>query len=218
MRAIKKITFSKNLYQPSYFEKVMILGICGSPRAKTTEYVLKQALKMLGKQGFETKFWTVRGKKLGFCIHCDHCLKKEGCILQDDIQNLHTLMLQAEGFVVASPVYNGGITAQLKTVIDRTRALLASNPQAFRGKAGVVIAVGGDRSGGQELAIQQVITFYTLNGIITISGGFFGANIGASFWSQDTMNGIKVDKEGYRSLKKTIKRFSEYLKEDKEAW
>ncbi len=190
----------------------MILGLCGSPRAKTTEYVLRKALEMLEEQGFETEFYTVRGKDLGFCIHCDHCLKGKGCILQDDMQGLYPLMEEAEGFVIATPVYNGGVSAQTKAVMDRTRALLAADPEVFRGKAGVAIAIGGDRSGGQELAIQQIITFYILNGVLTLSGGFFGANIGAAFWSQDTMEGIVADEEGFRGLRKTIKRFSEFLK------
>ncbi len=192
----------------------MILGLCGSPRAKTTEYVLRKALEMLEEQGFETEFYTVRGKDLGFCIHCDHCLKGKGCILQDDMQGLYPLMEEAEGFIIATPVYNGGVSAQTKAVMDRTRALLAADPEVFRGKAGVAIAIGGDRSGGQELAIQQIITFYILNGVLTLSGGFFGANIGAAFWSQDTMEGIVADEEGFRGLRKTIKRFSEFLKEE----
>ena len=190
----------------------MILGLCGSPRVKTTEYVLRKALEMLEEQGFETEFYTVRGKDLGFCIHCDHCLKGKGCILQDDMQGLYPLMEEAEGFIIATPVYNGGVSAQTKAVMDRTRALLAADPEVFRGKAGVAIAIGGDRSGGQELAIQQIITFYILNGVLTLSGGFFGANIGAAFWSQDTMEGIVADEEGFRGLRKTIKRFSEFLK------
>jgi multimeric flavodoxin WrbA len=193
----------------------MILGLCGSPRAKATEYVLMKALEMLGERGFETEFYTVRGKDIGFCIHCDHCLKGEGCVLQDDMQGLYQLMEEAEGFIIATPVYNGGVSAQTKAVMDRTRALLAADPEVFRGKAGVAIAIGGDRSGGQELAIQQIITFYTLNGVLTLSGGFFGANIGATFWSQDTMEGVIADVEGFRSLKKTIGRFSEFLKENR---
>jgi multimeric flavodoxin WrbA len=190
---------------------LMILGLCGSPRARTTEYVLRKALEMLEERGFETEFYTVRGKNLGFCIHCDHCLKGAGCILQDDMQELYRLFEEAEAFIFASPVYNGGVSAQTKAAMDRTRALLAADPKAFRGKAGIAIAIGGDRSGGQELAIQQIITFYTLNGVLTLSGGFFGANIGAAFWSQDTMEGIVADEEGFRGLKKTIKRFSEFL-------
>jgi multimeric flavodoxin WrbA len=191
----------------------MILGVCGSPRAKTTEYVLREALRMLGERGFETEFFTVRGKEIGYCTHCDYCLQKRGCVIQDDVQGLYPLLKEAEGLVFASPVYNGGVSAQMKAVMDRTRALLAADPDVFRGKVGMAIAIGGDRSGGQELAIQQIMTFYTLNGVLTLSGGVFGANIGASFWSRDTMEGIKDDEEGFKSLRKTIKRFSEFIKE-----
>ena len=191
----------------------MILGVCGSPRAKTTEYVLREALRMLGERGFETEFFTVRGKEIGYCTHCDYCLQKRGCVIQDDVQGLYPLLKGAEGLVFASPVYNGGVSAQMKAVMDRTRALLAADPDVFRGKVGMAIAIGGDRSGGQELAIQQIMTFYTLNGVLTLSGGVFGANIGASFWSRDTMEGIKDDEEGFKSLRKTIKRFSEFIKE-----
>ena len=54
----------------------MIVGICGSPRKQATEYVLEQALSMLKEKGFETALWTVRGKWLEFCTHCDFCLNK----------------------------------------------------------------------------------------------------------------------------------------------
>jgi multimeric flavodoxin WrbA len=122
-------------------------------------------------------------------------------------------MEAAEAIIFASPVYNGGVSAQTKAVMDRTRALLARNPKALQNKAGVAIAIGGDRSGGQELAIQQIMTFYTLNGVITLSGGFFGANLGAAFWSKDSVEGLKADDEGFRGLRKTVKRLDRYLKE-----
>jgi len=191
----------------------MILGLCGSPRAKATEYALREALRMLEERGFETTFWGVRGKRIGFCTHCDHCLKGEGCIQRDDVQGLYPLLEEAEGIVIATPVYNGAVSAQVKAVMDRTRALFARNPGAMRGKTGMAIAVGGDRTGGQELAIQQIIAFYTLNGVIAVSGGFFGANIGATFWSKDTLEGVKEDDEGLRSLRMTVKRFAEHAEE-----
>jgi multimeric flavodoxin WrbA len=191
----------------------MILGLCGSPRAKATEYALREALRMLEERGLEAVYWGVRGKRISFCTHCDHCLKGEGCIQRDDVQGLYPLLEEAEGLVIATPVYNGGVSAQVKAVMDRTRAILAKDPAVLRGKIGMAIAVGGDRSGGQELAIQQIITFYTLNGIITVSGGAFGANIGASFWTKDTLEGVMEDAEGLRSLKKTAKRFAEHADE-----
>jgi multimeric flavodoxin WrbA len=189
----------------------MILGFCGSPRSGATEYVIIEALRMIEMKGYKTEFYTIKDKEIRYCIHCDYCLQKRGCILNDDMGLLYDLLKEAEGIIIGSPVYNGGITAQTKTVLDRTRALVAADPKVFEGKKGIAVAIGGDRIGGQELAIQQIITFYLLNGIIPLSGGFFGANIGATFWSKDTLNGVKEDEEGFRTLRKTIKRFIEYL-------
>ncbi|RLI79843.1 flavodoxin family protein [Archaeoglobales archaeon] len=189
----------------------MILGICGSPRKKATEYVLKEALKMLEERGFATQFFSVRQKNIGFCQHCDYCLKKKECRIKDDMYELYPLLREARGIIIATPVYNGGISAQIKAVMDRCRALVAKDYYFFKNKVGMAIAVSGDRIGGQELAIQQIITFYILNGIIPISGGSFGANLGATFWSKDTLEGVKEDEEGFRSLRKTIKRFAEVL-------
>jgi multimeric flavodoxin WrbA len=191
----------------------MILGICGSPRKRTTEHVLTEALNMLRSAGFETEFFTVRDKNIGFCQHCDYCLRTKKCKLKDDMYELYPLLRKASGLVIATPVYNGGPSAQVKAVMDRCRALFADNKNVLRNKAGMAIAVGGDRVGGQELAIQQIITFYVLNGVIPISGGPFGANLGATFWSKDTLEGVKEDEEGLKSLKKTVKKFAEFMKQ-----
>jgi multimeric flavodoxin WrbA len=186
----------------------MIVGICGSPRQQTSDYVLKEALKMLEEKGFETRFWAVHGKWIELCSHCDYCLKNKECIVQDDVQDLYVLLTEAKGIIFASPVYNGGVSAQTKAVMDRTRAVVATDKNFFRGKIGMGIVVGGDRNGGQEFALMQIHNFYIINGMIPVGGGFFGANLGATFWSKDTMEGIKADEEGFRSLKKTVKRFA----------
>ncbi len=189
----------------------MIVGICGSPRKQATEYALKEALSMLREMNHETGFFTVRGKNIGFCRHCDYCIENKECVVKDDMYELYIMLKDSKGMVIATPVYNGGVSAQTKAVMDRCRALVAADPKFFRYRPGMAIAVGGDRMGGQELAIQQIMTFYVLNGAIPVSGGFFGSNIGATFWSKDTLEGVREDKEGFRSLKKTVKKFSKFL-------
>ena len=189
----------------------MIVGICGSPREQATDYVLKEALRMLEQHGFETRFFTVRGKRINFCLHCDYCLEHKECIQKDDMQELYALLKEAKGVIIATPVYNGGISAQTKTIMDRCRAALPADKNFFKHKIGMAIALGGDRAGGQEQALQQIHTFYILNGMIPVSGGFFGANLGATFWTKDTLEGAKQDEEGFRSLKKTVKRFAEFI-------
>jgi multimeric flavodoxin WrbA len=189
-----------------------VVGICGSPRQQATEHVLKEALRMLAEQGFETRFFTVRGKHIGFCTHCDHCLTHKECIFKDDMQEVYALLKGARGIIIATPVYNGGISAQTKAIMDRCRATVAADKNFFKYKVGMGIALGGDRIGGQEAALQQIHTFYILNGMIPVSGGFFGANLGATFWTKDTLDGAKQDEEGFRSLKKTVKKFAAFLK------
>jgi multimeric flavodoxin WrbA len=189
----------------------MIVGICGSPREQATDYVLKEALRMLNEKGFETQLWTVRGKWIEFCIHCDYCLRNKECFFQDDMQNLYALLIQAKGIIFATPVYNGGVSAQTKAVMDRTRAVVAADKNFFKGKIGMGIATGGDRNGGQEFALMQIHTFYIINEMIPVSGGSFGANLGATFWTKDTLEGVKLDEEGFRSLKKTVKRFAAFM-------
>ena len=192
---------------------MIVLGICGSPRKQATEHVLEKALSMLREKGFETRLWTVRENQIDHCTHCDYCLTNKACVIQDSIQELYVLLAEAKGIVMATPVYNGGVSSQVKTVMDRCRAAVAADKNFFKGKIGMGIAVGGDRAGGQELALMQIHAFYILNGMIPVSGGFFGANLGATFWSKDTVEGVIQDEEGFRSLRKTVKRFAEYLKE-----
>lgn len=193
----------------------MIVGICASPRQQATDHVLHEALRMLEEKGFETKFWGVRGKRIGFCVHCDYCLKAKVCAFKDDMFELYPLLKEAEGIIFATPIYNNGMSAQLKAVLDRCRAAVASDKNFFRGKVGMGIALGGDRNGGQEHALSQITDFQVLNGMIPVSGGFFGANMGATFWTKDTLEGVKQDEEGFRSLKKTVKKFSDLLMEKK---
>jgi len=192
---------------------MIVLGICGSPRKQATEHVLEKALSMLREEGFETRLWTVRENQIDHCTHCDYCLTNKACVIQDSIQELYVLLAEAKGIVMATPVYNGGVSSQVKTIMDRCRAAVAADKNFFKGKIGMGIAVGGDRAGGQELALMQIHAFYILNGMIPVSGGFFGANLGATFWSKDTVEGVIQDEEGFRSLRKTVKRFAEYLKE-----
>jgi len=189
----------------------MIVGICGSPRQQATDFVTKEALKMLEKKGFETSYFSTRGKDIAPCMHCDYCIREKECIKKDDMYEVYSLIKDCEGLIMASPCYNGGISAQLKAVMDRTRAMGAADIDFLRNKVGMAIAVGGDRAGGQELAIQQIITYYVLTGAIPVSGGAWGANLGATFWSKDTLQGVKEDKEGFKSLKKTVNKFAEFL-------
>ena len=193
----------------------LLLGICGSPRKQGTEYAVQYALNYAAEKfGFETEYWTVRNKDIKFCIHCDYCIReKKGCVHEDDLQELYPKIEMAKFLLFGTPVFQGNLSGQLKTVMDRCRALVAKSPNVLKGKVGVALAVGGDRSGGQEIAIRSILDFYQQNHIHSVSGGAFGANLGASLWSRDIgKQGIEQDEEGLRTIRKVIKRLAEFKK------
>ena len=195
-----------------------IVGICGSPREGATEFLLKKALDELEMEdSFETTFISVKDKKISPCMHCNHCVESKGeCSIHDDMYEIHKALRQADGIILASPIHFGSISAQLKAVIDRCQAMIMEDLDIFKNKVGISIVVGGDRAGGQELAIQQINTFYLLNKIIPLSGGSFGANLGACLWSQDGgADGVKNDEYGLKTLDMTNSNFKEFLLEFK---
>jgi len=195
--------------------KKQILGICGSPRKQGTEYAIRYALNYAAeKYGFDTEFWSVRNKKINFCLHCDYCIReKKGCVNKDDMEDLYIKLEEAKFLLFGTPIFQGNLSGQLKTVMDRCRAMVAKNPNVFKDKIGFALAVGGDRSGGQEIAIRGILDFYQQNHIISVSGGAFGANLGASLWSGDKgKEGVQNDEEGLRSIRKIIKRLAEFKK------
>ena len=180
-----------------------IVGICGSPRDGASEYLLKRALNELDKEdSFETTFISVKDKDISPCTHCNECAETKGkCSISDDMDEIYEALKGADGIIMASPIHFGSISAQLKAVIDRCQAMIMEDLDIFKNKVGISIVVGGDRSGGQELAIQQINTFYLLNKIIPLSGGSFGANLGACLWSQDDgAEGVKEDEYGLKTL------------------
>ena len=189
-----------------------VFGICGSPRSNTTEYVVKNALKKLEANGFETQLFSCFGKDIKPCMHCDYCLENKKCIIDDDMADVYKALQEADGIILATSVQSGGISSNLAAIMDRTRALEAIDYNILRGKIGMSIAVGGDRTGGQDFAHLKNITYFMIHGIIPVSGGPFGSNLGASFWSNDSLDDIKNDEYGMESLDRTLKEFENFLK------
>ena len=188
-----------------------IFGICASPRNNTTEYVLKNALAKLESHNFDTEMFTFMGKEIKPCMHCDYCLENKKCIIEDDMSSVYEGLQGADGIILATPIQSGGISSNLASIMDRTRALEAVDYNLLRGKIGMSIAVGGDRTGGQDFAHLKNITYFMIHGIIPVSGGPFGSNLGASFWSNDSIEDIKEDSYGMSSLDRTLHEFENFL-------
>ncbi len=194
-----------------------VFGVSASPRLGATDWIVREGLRYAADKGAETRYFSAHNKELIFCIHCDHCIREGGCIHNDAMSEVYSGFAWADAIIIGTPVYQGTMSGQAKVILDRMRAFVARNPHALRGKVGAAIADGGDRMGGQELAIQGILNFYLINEMIPVGGGSFGANLGATFWSRDKgVEGVRSDTEGLKTLYKTVDRLIEVSNQVKE--
>lgn len=191
---------------------IRLLGISGSSRRKATDFAVNEALRYAQEQhGAAVDYFSAHRKTIGFCVHCDACVRKQqGCAFKDDMEDLYPKLEWADAWILGTPVYQGQVSGQLKTILDRCRAVVAREPGVFRGKVGTGIAVGGDRSGGQEPTLLTIAGFYLINEMIPVGGGAFGANLGAAVWSRDKgAAGVEADEVGLDAIHKVVDRLVE---------
>lgn len=181
-----------------------ILAVCGSPRNQATEYVLKKALEHLeGREGIETEFITVRGKKIAPCNGCGYCKKnKTWCCIQDDCQELLEKFMAADAYLIGSPVYCYSSTPQIAAFFSRMRPLFHVYPELMRDKLGSALAVGGTRNGGEEMAVNNLLAMMMARGINIVCNEVYGY-AGGFVWSQDKgPDGVEMDQTGMNGVLK----------------
>jgi multimeric flavodoxin WrbA len=114
---------------------VTVIGLLGSPRRHgNTEILLDAFLKGAEDAGGTGEKIILSKLSFSSCRGCNACHKTGECVLDDDIHPLFARMLSADCLAVSSPIYSMGITADLKSCIDRAHYLwvrhykLASDP------------------------------------------------------------------------------------------
>jgi len=124
-------------------KKVLIL--LGSPRKKGNSAILaREVAKGAQAGGAEVETLLINGMDIKPCQSCYACQKKDskGCAIDDDMQNIYPKLIEADSWVIASPVYWFTMSAQTKLWIDRCFALPAYNQNAFRKKIGIAMTYG----------------------------------------------------------------------------
>jgi len=133
-----------------------VVGVNGSHRRDgNSGMMLERALEVCEAAGFEVEEIDLADKSIGYCTDCGFCAKRYGCSQEDDVKAILDALASADGIIIASPTYFGGVSGRLRALFDRTLPL-RRNGMMLSGKVGAALAVGGSRNGGQEYVIQQV--------------------------------------------------------------
>lgn len=190
---------------------IKVLGISGSPRKGTTDWSVRKSLEVIGEYPeIETIYWSVRGKKLSPCTHCDRCIRENTlCYIDDDVREVEALILESDAVLIGSPVYDMNITAQLAMIMNRMRPNYLVNPGKFRNKIGAALSIGGTRHGGQEMTNMAIINFFLMNEML-VTGGLGGCYNGATLWSKDDRKaGAQNDSVGVDTIVRQARALAE---------
>lgn len=99
-----------------------IVALLGSPRASgNSAFIAERFLKAARKKGARTTVFALNKMRYRGCQACDACkTRTEHCVLKDDLTPVLEAVQRADVLLLATPVYYGDVTAQMKGFIDRT--------------------------------------------------------------------------------------------------
>ena len=144
-----------------------VLGIVGSPRqGGNTEILMEEALAATREAGARTEIVLLFDKSIAPCDGCDSCVKTGDCKIQDDMQPIFKKMEAADAIILGSPVYMGGVTAQLKALIDRTYSFIGD--RRLRGKVAAPLLALRKVGAGQTQS--HLYSYFTHQGMIPLAG------------------------------------------------
>ena len=134
-------------------QPVKILAIVGSPRQRANSTTLmEQVLAGAQAAGAETSVVTPWKLNISPCTACYACREDGSCTIEDDYQSVHDQILASDAIVLATPVYFGAVSAQVKPLIDRCESFWGMTrhmgvplpfPPSGMPRKGVLIASAG---------------------------------------------------------------------------
>jgi multimeric flavodoxin WrbA len=151
-----------------------VLVLLGSPRRKGNSAILADQITK-GVKSAKGKVETIylHGKTIAPCKSCYACQKKgsTGCSIKDDMQEIYPKLIEADAWVIASPVYWFTMSAQTKIFMDRCFALPAYQRNPFKGKRIAIAMSYGDADPFVSGCINALRTFqdaygYTKSNIV----------------------------------------------------
>ena len=150
--------------------KVLILN--GSPRMKgNTTLAVDEMVRVFEEEGVETEVVRIGNQAVRGCIACGGCAKKGKCVFDDVVNEIAPKFEEADGLVVATPVYYASANATTIAVLDR---LFYSAPfdKSFKVGAGVAVA----RRGGTSATFDELNKYFTISNMV-VAGSQYWNNV-----------------------------------------
>ncbi len=137
--------------------KVLILN--GSPRANgNTSIAVREMAKVFEEEGVSVEVLQVGNQDIRGCIACGKCGELGKCVFDDVVNEVAAKFEEADGLVVASPVYYASANPTLVALLDRL-FYSTSFDKSMKVGASVVCA----RRGGCSSTFDELNKFFAIS-------------------------------------------------------
>ena len=180
--------------------KVLIIN--GSPRVNgNTSVAVREMEKIFAKEGVETEVVQVGNKNIRGCIACGYCGENGKCVFNDIVNELAPKFEEADGLVVASPVYYASANATLIACL--TRLFYSTHfDKSMKVGASVVCA----RRGGCSATFDELNKFFTISNMPIASSQYWNSIHGRE------QGQAEMDEEGKQTMRVLARNMSFLMK------
>lgn len=180
--------------------KVLILN--GSPRVGgNTSIALDEMVKVFEAEGVEAEVCQIGSKNIRGCIACNKCSELGHYVFNDTVNELAPKFEEADGLVVASPVYYASANATLVACLDR---LFYSTGFDKTMKVGASVVVA--RRGGCSATFDELNKYFTITGMPVASSQYWNSVHGRQAGE------AKQDLEGLQTVRALARNMSFLMK------
>ena len=181
-----------------------VLMINGSPRVGgNTAIALKEMEQVFAKNGIEVEIMQIGNKAIRGCIACGTCAAKGQCVFDDAVNEAAPKFTEADGLVIASPVYYASANGTLVSFLDR---LFYSCHCDKRMKVGAAVAVA--RRGGLSATFDELNKYFTINSMPVAASNYWnsvhGGAKGDAEQDAEGLQTVRVLAENMSFLMKSI--------------
>lgn len=180
--------------------KVLIIN--GSPRVNgNTSVAVREMENVFAEEGVETEVVQVGNKDIRGCIACGYCRENGKCVFNDVVNELAPKFEEADGLVVASPVYYASANATLIACLTR---LFYSTPFDKSMKVGASVVCA--RRGGCSATFDELNKFFTISSMPIASSQYWNSIHGRE------QGQAEMDEEGRQTMRALARNMSFLMK------
>ena len=151
--------------------KKRVIGIVGSPRRNgNTELLVDSIMEGAEETGASSQKVILKDLDIAPCRACNSCTKTGSCVHNDDMEDLLSKMFDSDVWILGTPVYWWGPTAQFKAFVDRWYSV--NDRSLFKGKEIIIVIPSGGAGehyyGPTKDMIERVIPYLGMTHVRTI--------------------------------------------------